>query len=194
MPRRLLTHSAPVSSLLVLLAAGCGPDAVPSAPAGAHAASLHRAAQPPSAALQKQLAALRSTTAPFHNFEKASAAGYGVRITPCWYHRSLGAQGYHYGDPTLIDGTVELLRPELLMYEPRRDGSLRLVGIEYIVPVDAWAQPTPPTLLGQTFHHNQALGIYALHVWLWRDNPAGLFADWNPRVSCEHADEADDRA
>ena len=27
--------------------------------------------------------------------------------------------------------------------------------------------------------------FYELHVWAWRDNPKGVFADWNTRVSCE---------
>jgi hypothetical protein len=26
-----------------------------------------------------------------------------------------------------------------------------------------------------------------LHVWHFRENPSGVFADWNPRVSCQYA-------
>jgi hypothetical protein len=26
--------------------------------------------------------------------------------------------------------------------------------------------------------------FYALHVWAWKSNPKGTFADFNPRVSC----------
>jgi hypothetical protein len=26
--------------------------------------------------------------------------------------------------------------------------------------------------------------IYELHVWAWRPNRSGAFADWNPDVSC----------
>ncbi len=64
---------------------------------------------------------------------------------------------------------------------------------------DAWnaANKTPPALLGQVFHYTPSPNRYgipafhALHVWAWRDNPNGMFADWNPRVSCaEHAAEA----
>jgi len=25
---------------------------------------------------------------------------------------------------------------------------------------------------------------YDLHVWLWKHNPAGMFAEWNPGLSC----------
>jgi hypothetical protein len=29
--------------------------------------------------------------------------------------------------------------------------------------------------------------FYSLHVWLWEFNPSGLFAPFNPRVSCDGA-------
>lgn len=144
--------------------------------------------------INQQFSALRHATARFLDFPRAAEAGYTTRITPCWYHRALGAQGEHHGNPGLIDGAVALLEPELLMYEPQANGRLRLVGLEYIVPVDAWQGESPPRLLGQEFHHNTNLGLYVLHVWLWRHNPAGMFEDWNPDVSCEHAADAEDRA
>ncbi len=28
-------------------------------------------------------------------------------------------------------------------------------------------------------------GFYDLHVWAWKGNPLGTFADWNSRVSCD---------
>jgi hypothetical protein len=146
--------------------------------------------------LNVQLAALRRATAPFHNFEKATQQfGYGTQVTTCWYHSGLGGQGYHYGRlDRIMDPTVKLLEPELLMYEPLPGGGYRLVGVEYIVPIDAWPGSAPPVLLGQEFHRNEGLGIYALHVWVWPVNPSGMFADWNPNVSCEHAAESVDRA
>jgi hypothetical protein len=59
------------------------------------------------------------------------------------------------------------------------------------------ANKTPPSVLGQVFHYTPSphrYGIpafYALHVWAWRSNPHGVFADWNPKVSCEdHSAEA----
>lgn len=144
--------------------------------------------------LGPELAALRRTTAPFQDLERAREAGYAERITPCWYHGELGGQGFHYGRTDWIDGSVSLLEPELLMYEPLPGGRLQLVAVEYIVPLDAWQDDAPPTLLGQDFHRNEALGLWVLHVWLWRSHPDDLFADWNPAVSCAHADEAEDRA
>ncbi len=138
--------------------------------------------------VNRDLAALRRLTARFHDFDAAKAADWDAQITPCLEDPSLGGQGFHYGNPAFIDGEANLLEPELLLYEPQPSGKLRLVGIEYIVPfafVPATADP--PTLFGQEFHQNFVFGVWALHVWTWRHNPSGLFADWNPQVSCAAA-------
>ena len=42
---------------------------------------------------------------------------------------------------------------------------------------------TPPTLFGEMFHPNDALGVWGLHAWLWRDNPDETFMGWNPNVA-----------
>lgn len=203
---RLDRPSSTCSSAALLLAilggavVACAPD--PSTPASpeagwevevapAHGAPAHAAG---AGSMARQLAELRRVTAPFHNFALAERAGYGAQLTSCWYHRELGAMGYHYGNPGLINGTVGLLEPEILIYEPGPAGQLKLVGLEYIVPIDAWEGTSPPSLLGHDFHRNEGLGIFALHLWLWRNNPEGMFEDWNPMVSCVHAQESEDRA
>lgn len=141
----------------------------------------------------RQLAQLRQVTARFHNFDAAHRAGWDAQITPCWEHKSEGAMGYHYANPDLLfdGGAVNLLEPESLMYEPGPGGQKRLVGLEYIVFIDDWTGEDPPELLGQEFHPHSFLPIYKLHIWLWRDNPRGIFADWNPKVSCKHAAETE---
>ena len=98
-----------------------------------------------------------------------------------------GAQAYHWLNPSLVDGRVELLQPELFMYEPQQDGSMELVGVDYIIPFDQWSASQPPMLLGQPLLRNEPLGVWALHIWAWRDNPSGMLAPWNPNVSCEFA-------
>ena len=145
--------------------------------------------------IKRALASLRGATAAFHNIDKANKAGYDTPITPCWYHSELGAMGYHYGNLEYLEnGEVDLLKPEALMYEPGPGGHYRLVGMEYIVPVAAWEGEGNPRLLGQEYHLNQTLGLYTLHIWLWRNNPNGMFAAWNPKVTCEYAEESEDRA
>lgn len=148
---------------------------------------------PAVAAYQKDLAKLRAATAPYHNLDTAMDAGYNTQFTPCWYHADLGAMGYHYGNPAAVDGNVALLQPEVLVYEPQPGGHFRLVALEYLVPIPAWTGTEPPELLGEKFVRDDDLGFYLMHVWLWRNNPEGLFAPWNPRVTCEHAAESEDR-
>lgn len=101
--------------------------------------------------------------------------------------------GIHFANGGLVgDGALDAMHPEALLYEPK-DGKLQLVGVEYIVIADDWNahHQTPPVLMGQLFNYSGApnrFGIpafYELHVWAGKNNPAGVFADWNPRVSCE---------
>lgn len=73
------------------------------------------------------------------------------------------------------------------MYEPGENGQMQLVGVDYVVPFDKWASEIGPTLLGMPFMRNEPLGVWALHIWAWRPNPSGMFAMWNPSVSCAPA-------
>jgi hypothetical protein len=59
--------------------------------------------------------------------------------------------------------------------------------VDYVVPFDQWTSSEPPTLLGKPFLRNEALGVWALHIWAWRPNPGGMFAGWNPAASCAYA-------
>lgn len=147
---------------------------------------------------ETQLARLRQVTAHFQSIEVAKQAGYSEQITPCWAHHSAGGMGYHYGNTSLFDATVNLLEPETVIYEPLAGGHMRLVGMEYIVPLAAWEaakhdlnDPTDvPQLLGQKFTRHSFLPIFKLHIWLWQQNPSGTFADWNPKVSCQYAESS----
>ena len=97
--------------------------------------------------------------------------------------------GQHLVDQSALDGKVSLGHPEALVYEVkpgnplRQPGNrLRLVAVEYIVPSSFVNPKHPPRLLGQNFHLNSDLDVWVLHAWVWKYNPAGVFADWNPRV------------
>ena len=95
--------------------------------------------------------------------------------------------GFHIANIKQLEtGSLSLLRPEVLLYAPTEDGSMEFLGVEYIVP-DPDKALAPPELMGQTFHYNPIQKIWALHVWIGKDNPNGIFADWNPEVSCEFA-------
>lgn len=133
------------------------------------------------------------------------------------YPKQLGAMGIHYFRPDLlgvtettlpINGTgthTDFTRPGILLYEPQEDGRLELVAVENLVFADAWhrGEKARPTFRGNEFYRmidnpattdvNEAhmfMPHYELHLWLYRDNPNGMFAQFNPNVTCEHHREA----
>ncbi len=138
---------------------------------------------------QSDLAGVRAATARFQRVEVARAAGWDLvpGLDSCFSNPGVGAMGYHYIHTGLLDTVVEADRPESLVYAPGPQGQLKLAAVEYIVPAGPWddaGNTTPPSLFGQSFHLNEALGVYVLHAWIWMNNPAGLFEDWNPAVTC----------
>ena len=135
---------------------------------------------------------VRQATAQFKDVRKAEAAGYAL-LHGCVSGPQEGAMGIHFANGGLVgDGALDASHPEALLYEPRH-GTLQLTGVEYVVIADAWnaTHKAPPVLMGQLFNYVSApnrFGLpafYELHVWAWKSNPDGTFADWNPRVSCE---------
>ena len=48
------------------------------------------------------------------------------------------------------------------------------------MPIDAWTSTQPPQLFGVDFHQHPTLPLWVLHTWLWKDNPAGVFAGLEP--------------
>jgi hypothetical protein len=141
------------------------------------------------AASQAELTKVRKATARFHRIETAQAAGYDLRpkLDHCFNNPGVGGMGYHYINTDILDLTVNPLQPEAMVYAPGPNGKLKLGAVEYIVPAAEWDaadHAKPPSALGHSLHLNKELGVYVLHVWLWRHNPAGMFEDWNPDVSC----------
>lgn len=136
--------------------------------------------------------AVRQATTAWRDAPSAVAAGYELS-GGCVSGPEEGAMGVHYVNAALVgDGLLDAARPEALVYEPR-NGQLQLVAVEYIVLAEQWnaSNAHPPVLQGQHFHLVSApnrAGLppyYELHVWAWKRNPHGSFADWNPRVSCD---------
>jgi hypothetical protein len=134
-----------------------------------------------------ELAEVRAATAPFHRVVAAVDAGWGPvpGLDHCFENPGVGAMGYHYIDTgILFDADVDPRRPEALVYAPGPNGRLRLAAVEWIVPATLWTGSEPPMVLGRHMHLNTALGVWVLHAWIFQHNPAGMFEDWNPRVSC----------
>jgi hypothetical protein len=133
--------------------------------------------------VDRDVALVRAATAPFKVVEKAIAAGY-PRHTNCVQNQPQGAMGFHFQNNALLDATLDVERPEVLVYEQMPDGTFKLNGVEYLVPIPAWTRDEPPTIMGQKLKRAEQLGIWYLHVWIWEPSPTGIFADWNPRVKC----------
>ena len=131
---------------------------------------------------------VRKATARFRDINVALAEGY-VPGTPCVSGPNSGAMGVHLINAELLTKEVNAETPEALIYEPSPDGRMRLVGVEIITFASDWVNEVP-VLDGHLLHYVGApnrYGIpafYEIHVWAWRNNPDGTFADWNPRVSC----------
>ena len=177
-----LARSLPLAAAVALHAA-CAPKA-PLAP-DAQPAHEARLSGPASAHANRTIAALRRATARYHDLDAAKADGF-VFLHGCETRGDEGPVGIlyvHMG--RLLDGVIDPTMPDALLYEPRRDGRPRLVAAELAVPYALWTGAQPPTFLGAEFQREDEFGVFGLHVWLWRNNPEGLFAESNPRVSCD---------
>lgn len=159
-------------------------------PSGENASVARNAAEE---RVERQLAELRRATAEFHRPEQAEAAGYTVLVThpvsgaACLADPEQGGMGRHLLKPARIDDEVLVTEPEALIYEPDPNGALKLVGVEYVIPFEIrGTEESAPVLFGQELKQNFTFNLWALHVWPWKHNPSGMFADWNPSVSCEH--------
>jgi hypothetical protein len=173
------------------------PPTAASAVAG-HAMAGHDMGALETAGLEDELAQVRRVTARFHDVDAALEAGYelgwvngsGVRIiTGCVSNPTAGAMGYHYFNAALMaDLTTDALAPEVLVYAPGEDGQLNLVAVEWVVRGQNSNPPgvsSPPSVLGMPMHILvPAVGFYIMHAWVWKPNPAGMFEDWNPEVTC----------
>jgi hypothetical protein len=135
---------------------------------------------------------VRQAADPYKDVAAAEAAGYGL-FMGCVSGPQEGAMGVHYPKGALVgDGALDPMQPEALIYEPTSNG-LKLAAVEFIVLADDWNanHPSPPALMGQVFNlvgspNRYGLpAFYELHVWAWKNNPNGVFADWNPLVTCE---------
>ena len=118
----------------------------------------------------------------------AVAKSEGYAPIPCVSGIDGGAMGVHYVNQKLLDDpAVDIGKPEAVLYEPSADGKLTLVAVEYIT------EKGPAALGSQLFSFTNAPNryglpaFYELHVWAWRANPTGPFADMNPDVSCANA-------
>lgn len=148
-----------------------------------------------------KLAVARAATSEYHRTDVALAEGYALPPSGP-LHECISAlegphaaMGYHWINSSLVgDDQLNPATPEVLVYEPTKNGKLRLVALEYVVFADAWEASHPdsvPSLFGRPLKYvpepnrYELPAFYEIHAWVWKHNPWGMFADHNPRVSCE---------
>ena len=167
------------------------------------------------AATAQALSDLTALSAPFHDVDAAEAAGYGLFSKPpltaldgCISSQSEGGMGYHYSRlDNLGDDSVSLLDPEFLVYAskngPRKDGEARrrLAAFDYFIPYSPkWPDKDDPKFKRAPTTHDfstmrdlpdiafapSRFQGWMFHIWLWENNPAGMFTNWNTSVPlCE---------
>ena len=140
---------------------------------------------------------VRDATQRFKNVTSVAGPGEGYELGfGCVSGGDFGAMGMHYINMKLVnDNEIKAEEPEIILFEPTSNGGIRITGVDYLVDKAGWeSNPDhkgPPELFGQLFHlfdSPNRFGLnpfYTLHVWAWKDNPVGTFANWNPNVSCD---------
>lgn len=199
--RTMDTLAGAVATTAIAFTLGLQPSASPSSPPVEHAAPTEH----PRISEHDAVAAARQATRKYHSVPVAELHGYslftdmnGVR---CIDMPGMGGMGVHYvnGDEVATP-SVHLRRPEAVVYQ-QVHGRMRLVALEYVVLKSDWesvhgAGASRPKLFGHRFDFTDAgnrYGLppfYSLHAWIWKHNPDGRFAMWNPRVHCHCCPEA----
>jgi hypothetical protein len=153
------------------------------------------------AGIAAQLRKTKAALDKYQSVDAAKAAGYEQTGACAFSVAGAGEESSHAGgmgihftnNAALADGKLIPTKPEVLVYAPAAGGGLQLVAAEYFQPdadQNVKTDNDRPTLFGRQFDgpmlgHAPGMPIhYDLHVWLWKHNPSGMFAPWNPDVSC----------
>ena len=177
---------------VVALSGGSSPRLIAQGPAHSHGDRREDTAD------QKRnpgalVSVVREATERFKDVAAAEAEGYFLQFG-CVTGPDSGAMGLHYVNfPLVLDGELDPTKPEIVIYEPGPNGTLKLVGADFLVLADAWnaKHSSPPEMMGQLFHLFEApnrFGLpnfYTLHVWAWKPNPTGMFVNWHSKISCD---------
>ncbi len=157
--RRLLSFLVAASAIATVAATACNDD------------------DPVRPADEVELDRARSATERYQDVNRAIADGYVDA------HIVMQGMGHHFLNASLVDDRFDPEKPELLVYAPDAAGKLRLVALEYAVPLDKSASaPAGFTGTGDVWSANQKYGLWTLHAWIWLDNAAGVFNATNDKV------------
>lgn len=139
---------------------------------------------------------IRKSTERYQSMERAIRDGYvTTKPVQCVEAPDLGAMGVHFVKGALLDKRIDASKPEALVYMPQnlekkgrpdqedKYTDYRLVAVEFL----STARKAP--VLGGVKFDSEPDGStmpfkHSLHAWVWKYNPAGTFAPWNPSISC----------
>lgn len=124
-----------------------------------------------------ELLQVRAATARYRNFDNADKDGYKpINVI-------MQNMGYHFMRHENLDNKFQVTKPEILVYNKRRNGKFELVAVEYAVPLDQ-SENAPKGFTGNAdvWKRDTGFGLWLLHAWVWQYNPAGVFNPTNPNV------------
>jgi hypothetical protein len=125
-----------------------------------------------------ELWAARLATTRYQNLQNAINDGYkNIDVI-------VPNMGHHYRKLSLVDGTFDVFRPELLVYNKKQNGTFELVAVEYAIPIASTPNQAPEGFTGSAdvWDRNTTFNLWLLHAWVWKFNPAGVFNPTNPLV------------
>ncbi|MBI5515484.1 MAG: hypothetical protein HY909_17015 [Deltaproteobacteria bacterium] len=186
-------------ALVTLSFAACAPDAA-TAPGSTPAMDPTMNPSTPSALDAARTALLQETREATERYsDEAVARADGFEPVGGCVSSPLGGMGVEYVNRDRMDMTLDVRRPEALLYVPEGD-RMRLVAVKFMTPVlregvpytgaDVPEDNVAPVLFGQTLYGPVSSGVrgepwrWELYAWVWRTNPDGTFAPWNRDVTC----------
>ena len=123
-----------------------------------------------------ELQQAKIATAKYNDFDQAIADGY-VDINVI-----VPEMGYHYLKMDNLNATFEYDKPEILVYNKEENGRMKLVALEYAVPISL-STNAPSGFTGDNDHWSVYQGVlWTLHAWIWEYNPDGVFNATNPLI------------
>lgn len=125
-----------------------------------------------------ELQQVRAATARYRNIENATNDGYSNIDV------NVENMGHHFMNTNLVDGTFDIRKPEILVYNGLDSGNPELVAVEYAIPI---TEPLPEGFTGSAdvWNGNSGFPLWLVHAWVWKYNPDGAFNWTNPDVDLD---------
>ncbi|MFI5866696.1 hypothetical protein [Streptomyces sp. NPDC051546] len=153
------------------------------------------APDPRNAKAMRDMATAIRVTAKYADEREALKDGYLPHGTECMTNPfGVGAMGYHYVKEANW-GSTDPSKPAALLYSSEKDehGRRTLQTVEWMSAdrdQDMKTTDDRPTMFGLPFdgpmpgHWTGMPKHYDLHLWAYKENPAGRFHNWNPALTC----------